>query len=52
MSIDRNELAALKTSLAYSHANFSFLLQSVAMLEKITKLLSKTVKKSTTFKVS
>jgi hypothetical protein len=48
---DPNELKVLKTELAYIHANFSFLSQSVTKLEKATNLLSET-KESTTFKIN
>jgi hypothetical protein len=49
---DTNELTVLKTNLAYILTNLSFLSQSVTMLQKITKLFSKTVKQSTNFKVN
>jgi hypothetical protein len=41
---DSNELKVLKTDLAYVHANFSFLLQSITKLEKTTNLLTDTIK--------
>jgi hypothetical protein len=41
---DSNELKLLRTDLAYIHANFSFLSQSITKLEMTTNLLSETVK--------
>jgi hypothetical protein len=40
---DSSELKALKTDLAYIHANFSFLSQSITKLERATNLLSETI---------
>jgi myo-inositol-1-phosphate synthase len=41
---DSNELKVLKTYLAYSHANVSFLSQSITKLEMKTNSLSETMK--------
>jgi hypothetical protein len=41
---DSDELKVLRTDLAYIHANFSFLSQSVTKLEMTTNLLSETIK--------
>jgi prefoldin subunit 5 len=37
-------MKVLRTGLAYIHANFSILLQSITKLEKATNLLSETIK--------
>jgi chromosome segregation ATPase len=39
-----NKLRAIKTNLAYIHANFSFLSQTITKLKKNTNLLSETIK--------